>query len=231
MESIAERQTARAIARAGQEAPKASRHSPRNVAPIPLTAVYAARVLDTAPHLLYLLLWAALRRYTKDPSAMWFWCTDAQLTKDTGLSPATLLRARKAIRAADLAYITTNQGLHGPTWYGMRFPIEIPDDAPPWILNLFADEIEHNGFPPTPLRSLAELARRLSTTESPEGALITAALANTPPHKADLRRAYARQLRGEHPWLHRQLEWAAPDLYRRPSQPDSQETFDFCLRP
>jgi len=224
MQSLDARQTARAVARAGLQAPKAVLGHPVHVIPVPVIALYAATDLPRNARLLYQALWLLLRRFNRDPGSFALYQTDDALRAHTGLTHNPLRLARHALREAHLAYVTSNQGLHGPTWYFLRFPLEYPTDAPGWVINLYADEIAANGPPPTPMQALADISRLASP---PAAHRLLLELAHVAPGRLDTRRRYALQLRGENSWLYQQLGWAAPDIYRPPSPSASQETFEY----
>ena len=227
MSTEAARADARAIAR-GQRAllepTHPPRRAPRHIAYLPLAALYASEGLPAAARALYLHLWMTGRLVTGNkPLPPWFWHTDAQLERETGASPATLLRARRALRAANLINHTTNQGEQRPTptWYFLRFPLEIPDHIEPHRRPVFADEWEANGHPPTPLRAWAMLV----TQAAPAAAEIARDIEQTPPGLAHLRLDLAARIPEVSPWLYRQLIWAAPELYRPRSVPKTQLAF------
>jgi len=222
MQSADTRQTARAIARAGLAAPKALLGHPIHVASVPVIAIYAATALPRHARLLYQALWLLLRRFNRDERSFWLYQTDADLAQHTACSPDSLGRARHALRHANLCYITTKQGLHGPTWYGLRFPLEYPDRQPPWVINLYADEIAANGLPPSPITALCDLSRIACP---PTAHKLLLELGQVATGRLDTRRRYALQILEVSPWLYAQLAWAAPDIYRPASPPSSQIPF------
>jgi len=224
MQSLDERQAARAIARAGLQAPHAVLGHPVHVIPVPVITLYAATDLPRNARLLYQALWLLLRRFNRDPQSYALYQTDDALRAHTGLSRDPLRLARHALREARLAYVTSNQGLHGPTWYALRFPLPYPEGQPPWVVNLYADEIAANGVPPSPMRALTDISRLASPTAAHR---LLLELAQIAPGRLDTRRRYALQILEVSPWLYQQLAWAAPDIYRPPSPSDRQESFDY----
>lgn len=202
------------------------RTAPFHVAVLPLLAIYAAEQLPTAAARLYLHLWQAARTYTQRPLPWWFYQTDRQLTATLGLSPASLLRARRAIRDADLAFYTDNQGLvpiH--TYYHLRFPVQpARDPERNWRLQMWADEVTANGNAATPLEAWSHLPHAqlpwpaMKPSAVPHAHLLALDLLDTPPGLQHHRRALATRIREVSPWYYQQLRWAEPELYLSDAQ-------------
>lgn len=186
---------------------------PRHVVTLPLLVLFAAEALAPGPRLLYLHLWTSVRGLTKTPLPSWFYHTDTQLTRETARSAASLLRARRALREAGLLFTTTNQGCpYHRTYYHLRFPCPLPDDAPPYRQVIWAHELEDNGHPCTPLEAWAKIPDR--DPEAARAGDLARLIAQTPRALHALRLSHATRIPEVSPWLYRQLEWADPELYQ-----------------
>lgn len=209
------RAAARAVAHAQRavldESPR--RNAPQAVVTLPILAVFAAETLAPSPRALFLHLWTSARSLTNAPLPWWFWHTDTQLRRETGLSAATLLRCRRTLRAADLIFTTTNQGCpYHRTYYHLRFPCPLPPTSPTNRTAVWADEVAHNGLPATPFEAWTHLPERADEAR-PAGELVRA-IAQTPHGLHAHRLRLATRIPEVSPWVYRQLEWAEPALYQ-----------------
>lgn len=210
---------ARAAARAVAHAQRAvldqtpRRNAPQAVVTLPLLSIFAAETLAPSPRALFLHLWTSARSLTNAPLPWWFWHTDAQLTRETGISARTLLRCRNTLRDAGLLYVTTNQGCpYHRTYYHLRYPCPLPAASPPNRTAVWAAETAHNGHPASPFDAWTHLPERAD--EARQAAELVAAIATTARQWQDHRLRLAARIPEVSPWLYRQLQWAAPELYQ-----------------
>jgi hypothetical protein len=189
--------------------------APEHVVLLPLLAIHAAAHLPTSPRLLFLHLWTTARAVTHRPIPTWFYHTDAQLTRETGLSTRTLARCRADLEDRALVWHTDNQGQGKvETYWHLRWPCPLAPDAPRWIMTTWADEHAASGEPLTRLQAWAELAR-YAPMMPPLARTLALELVRVPPGLLDLRLRYASEIAEVSSWLYHQLAVYAPELYRR----------------
>lgn len=187
--------------------------APVHVVTLPLLLLHHAETLEPSPRLLLLHLWTVARAVTKQPIPSWFWHTDRQWTRETGLSPRTLARARRVLEDRRLLLITDNQGQgKRETWYAPVWPPPPPPATHTYRLQVYADELAASGHPPSRLVMWTRLARAADC--HPTARALALDLAATPAAPPEIRLRLAARLREADPWLARQLIWADADLYQ-----------------
>lgn len=206
--------------------------SPTRWFSIPLAAGCLLPFLSPSAQALYVGLWRLTGRFRKGLPNTWFWCTDTgpslqrpTIHSTTGLSPRSLARARTALRDSGAAYITTAGPEQVPTWYALRWPLDIPAAADRSQQIIMARELLAGGEPWAPLHAWAALALAVLPGETPkEVRCPRSALAQrvvtalSPPGRPHLLRRALSDLQAADPWLLRQLnDWALPDACPRSS--------------
>ena len=211
---------ARDIVRAAQarDNPTQDPPSPRYSIDLPLAWLAAwCPLLSPSSQILLLHLAAMSERFTDRCGNRWFFRPDRDLRHDvglssqSGLSPASLWRARRDLRAHGLIYHTaaTTTGL--ATYYALRWPPPMPpQDAPDHCRRIVAKEIQRGGEPWPPAAAWARLCTYVA---GDQGAYAAGLLLSADTHDA---RAAALDFLGRidsGPWLRQEaISWALPQL-------------------
>jgi len=185
---------------------------------VPYAASSYLSRLTPSSQVLYMTMWRLAHRFTDFIANRWWSHTDDLLTINTGLSEASLKRARRSLREAGLAYITTAGPEKRPTHYAIRWPLPLDHRADDYTRLIQAQELQAGGEPWTPIAAWLALAATVQSQHRKRGELsqivayaqeVAAALSPRRPHL--LRNSISR-LREQDPWLLRQLlHWGAPD--------------------
>lgn len=192
------------------------------VVSFPRAAWYAAEGLPSGPRALYLALWLLAHRWSR-VWPPWFYRTDRWLSEEAGMSPRSLARARRDLESRRLICCSCNRGFSSPTWYGLCWPLFLPDKASPHHRAVFLAERTFGGDPPSPLQMLVQLGQVSGRDTAAVDLVVSLAGGG---QGLVPREALAAQLREADPWLGLQLRWAAPALYLAPSAPAKQRSFD-----
>lgn len=220
MQSTDAREVARAMARAARSAPSNPYAAAIHTLTVPALVPVASRHLPPGPQVLYRALWEIGRTLTRQPLPGWFYHTDEQIGRYTGVPERSLRRYRCALVDARLL-VHTSSPTPRPTYYLLTWPPPLPPTgATSRELAIWAEERAAHGPALAGWPAWAALAARACPQHVAEqaAAIAAAAQARRLPDKSTLQTL-------EEPWLCLQLRALLPDVYRDLYQP--QHTLPF----